>query len=77
MKIYSIQNVAVPIGLSESSLNAFDTAVALTKKHKANIYILQLRKQCRQWPIATSLFLRVLMFCKRWQALMVADCGLH
>ncbi|MEJ7912141.1 MAG: universal stress protein [Chitinophagaceae bacterium] len=39
MKTYSIQNFVVPIYLSESSLNALDTTVALSKKHKANIYI--------------------------------------
>lgn len=40
MSAYHIQKIVVPIDLSETSLNALDTAVAIAKKHKAGIELL-------------------------------------
>ena len=40
MNPYTIQNILVPIDLSENSLNALDSAVALAKKHGASIFLL-------------------------------------
>jgi len=37
---YYIKKIIVPVDLSETSLNALDVAVALAKKHKAFIYVL-------------------------------------
>ncbi len=37
---YTIRKIIVPIDLSETSLNALDTAVALAKKHKASLLML-------------------------------------
>lgn len=39
-----IRNILVPVDLSESSLNALDTAVAIAKKHKASIQILHIEE---------------------------------
>ena len=40
MKSYSIRNILIAVDLSEPSLNALDTAVALAIKHNANIQLL-------------------------------------
>jgi len=40
MSSYHIQKIVVPIDLSETSLNALETAVAIAKKHKAGIQLL-------------------------------------
>jgi nucleotide-binding universal stress UspA family protein len=40
MSVYKISNVLVPVDLSESSLNALDTAVNIAKKHKAALQVL-------------------------------------
>jgi nucleotide-binding universal stress UspA family protein len=40
MSVYKINNVLVPVDLSESSLNALDTAVNIAKKHQAGLKIL-------------------------------------
>ena len=40
MKSYSVRNILIAVDLSEPSLNALDTAVALAMKHKANIQLL-------------------------------------
>lgn len=40
MNPYTIQNILVPMDLSETSLNAMQTAVSLAKKNKANIHLL-------------------------------------
>jgi len=40
MNKYKISNVLVPVDLSESSLNALDTAVSIAKKHRAILHIL-------------------------------------
>lgn len=40
MNLYTIQNILVPIDLSETSLNALQTAVALAKIHGATIHLL-------------------------------------
>jgi nucleotide-binding universal stress UspA family protein len=40
MHPYTIQNILVPIDLSEHSFNALDSAVSLAKKHKATICLL-------------------------------------
>ena len=39
-----IQNILVPVDLSESSLNALNTAVAIAKKHNASIQILHVEE---------------------------------
>jgi hypothetical protein len=54
MKSYSIQNIVVPIDLSESSLNGLDTGVALLKNTRLTFVFCPLRKQCRQLPIQLS-----------------------
>ena len=40
MSSYGIKTILVPVDLSETSLNALDTAVALAKKHDAEIVLL-------------------------------------
>src|SRR5690349_14763482 len=40
MNLYRINNILVPIDLSESSLNALETAVMIAKKHNAAVQIL-------------------------------------
>ena len=40
MSLYGIKKILVPVDLSETSLNALDTAVALAKKHDAEIVLL-------------------------------------
>lgn len=40
MSGYRINNILVPVDLSESSLNALDTAVNVAKKHEAALYVL-------------------------------------
>ena len=40
MSFYSIKKILVPVDLSETSLNALDTAVALARKHDAAIELL-------------------------------------
>lgn len=40
MSLYGIKKILVPVDLSETSLNALDTAVALAKKHDAEIALL-------------------------------------
>jgi nucleotide-binding universal stress UspA family protein len=40
MSEFIIQNIVVPIDLSETSLNAFDTAVALAKRHGAELHMI-------------------------------------
>lgn len=40
MNLYNIKKILVPVDLSETSLNALDTAVALAKKHDAVIELL-------------------------------------
>jgi nucleotide-binding universal stress UspA family protein len=45
MNHYSIQKILVPVDLSETSLNALNTAVALAKKHNAVVQILNVREQ--------------------------------
>jgi nucleotide-binding universal stress UspA family protein len=40
MTPYNIQNILVPMDLSETSLNALQTAVSLAKKNKADIHLL-------------------------------------
>ncbi len=71
MKPYSIQNILVPIDLSESSSNVLDTAVALSKKHNAAIYFLHVTEaahaKAESQKITTSQDLQVLMFCERSQ----------
>jgi nucleotide-binding universal stress UspA family protein len=39
MNNYSIKKILVPVDLSEGSLNALDSAVAITKQHKAQLHI--------------------------------------
>src|SRR5690349_3392023 len=43
MSNYSIQKILVPVDLSETSLNALDTAVYIAKNHDAQLYILFVR----------------------------------
>lgn len=40
MTPYTIQNILVPMDLSETSLNALHTAVSLAKKHRADVHLL-------------------------------------
>jgi nucleotide-binding universal stress UspA family protein len=40
MSVCTIQNILVPVDLSESSLNALDTAAALAQKHEASLQLL-------------------------------------
>ena len=40
MSLYNIKKILVPVDLSETSLNALDTAVALAKKHAAVVELL-------------------------------------
>lgn len=40
MSAFLIQNILVPIDLSETSLNALDTAVALAKRHDAELHLI-------------------------------------
>ena len=40
MSVYKINNVLVPVDLSESSLNALDVAINIAKKHKAALQVL-------------------------------------
>lgn len=40
MTVYKISHILVPVDLSESSLNALDTAVGLAKKHRATLHVL-------------------------------------
>jgi nucleotide-binding universal stress UspA family protein len=47
MSVYTIQNILVPVDLSESSLNALDTAAALAQKHKASLQLLNVVEH--QW----------------------------
>lgn len=44
MSLYRIRNILVPVDLSESSLNALDTAVVLAKKHKSFLHILNIEE---------------------------------
>ena len=44
MTPYTIQNILVPIDLSETSLNALHTAVALAKIHQAGIHLLHVEE---------------------------------
>ena len=44
MSVYKITNILVPVDLSESSLNALETAVNVAKKHKASIQILNVEE---------------------------------
>lgn len=44
MSDYKISNVLVPVDLSESSLNALDTAVTIAKKHKAALQVLHVEE---------------------------------
>lgn len=45
MRTYKIDKILVPVDLSESSLNALDTAVALAVKNKAAIQILHIKEK--------------------------------
>jgi nucleotide-binding universal stress UspA family protein len=45
MSFYSINKILVAIDLSETSLNALDTAIALAKKHKAQLQLLNVAEQ--------------------------------
>jgi nucleotide-binding universal stress UspA family protein len=40
MNAYNLSKILVPIDLSETSLNALDTGIALAKKHKAELQLL-------------------------------------
>jgi nucleotide-binding universal stress UspA family protein len=40
MTPYSIQNILVPMDLSETSFNALHTAISLAEKHKADLHLL-------------------------------------
>jgi nucleotide-binding universal stress UspA family protein len=40
MNLYRINNILVPVDLSESALNALDAAVVIAKKHNASIQLL-------------------------------------
>jgi nucleotide-binding universal stress UspA family protein len=40
MSDYHIRKIVVPVDLSETSLNALETAVALARKHEASLYLL-------------------------------------
>ena len=42
MSFYSIQNILVPVDLSETSLNAVSGAVAMAKRHQANLHLLHI-----------------------------------
>jgi nucleotide-binding universal stress UspA family protein len=44
MSAYQIQRIVVPIDLSETSLNALDTAVALAQKHGATLQLLNVNE---------------------------------
>jgi nucleotide-binding universal stress UspA family protein len=44
MTVYTIRKILVPVDLSESSLNALDTAVALAKKNNAELVILNVEE---------------------------------
>ncbi|HTM92566.1 MAG TPA: universal stress protein [Flavisolibacter sp.] len=48
MSVYKISNVLVPVDLSESSLNALDTAVSIAKKHKAALQVLYIDENSLQ-----------------------------
>jgi nucleotide-binding universal stress UspA family protein len=45
MDKYSIQKILVPVDLSETSLNALETAVHLAKKHRAALQVLNVTEQ--------------------------------
>jgi nucleotide-binding universal stress UspA family protein len=45
MDNYSIQKILVPVDLSETSLNALETAVHLAKKHRAVLQVLNVTEQ--------------------------------
>jgi nucleotide-binding universal stress UspA family protein len=40
MTLYKMKRILVPVDLSESSLNALDTAVTIAKKHQATLHVL-------------------------------------
>ena len=40
MNVYSIKNILVPVDLSETSLNALETAISIARRHKAVIRLL-------------------------------------
>lgn len=44
MNLFRINNILVPIDLSESSLNALDAAVVIAKKHNASIQLLHVEE---------------------------------
>jgi nucleotide-binding universal stress UspA family protein len=45
MDFYSLKKILVPVDLSETSLNALDTAVSLAKKHKAALVIVNVTER--------------------------------
>ena len=46
MSLFRINNILVPVDLSESSLNALDAAVVIAKKHNASIQLLHVEENC-------------------------------
>ena len=44
MSLFRINNILVPVDLSESSLNALDAAVVIAKKHNASIQLLHVEE---------------------------------
>lgn len=42
MSVYQVNNILVPVDLSEGSLNALDAAVMIAKKHNANLQVLHI-----------------------------------
>lgn len=44
MSVYKITNILVPVDLSESSLNALETAVNIAKKHNASVQVLNVEE---------------------------------
>jgi nucleotide-binding universal stress UspA family protein len=46
---YSVHKILVPVDLSETSLNALDTAVIIAQKHQAQLYILHIRDNAFQF----------------------------
>jgi nucleotide-binding universal stress UspA family protein len=56
MSSYRIKNIVVPVDLSESSLNALDTAVVIAKKHKADLYVLNIEESNFGYDDSNSIF---------------------
>ena len=54
MTVYKISHILVPVDLSESSLNALDTAVGLAKKHRATLHVLYVDESSFQLMRAMS-----------------------